>query len=683
MADAKAAIAERGGGGEAAELALSDPETNQEYTDDGHLLQRNAAVLVRRVPKFRAAPVVKGQEGAPGGPPASSGPAAGAPPAAAPARTDDFGGDLYGDGEDEAAAMALLVADTAEGWAREVGSSRGRGRGRGGGMGGMGRGQRAPRDGPPPPGYVCHRCHQAGHWIKDCPTNGDPTFDVAKVRAPVGIPLERLAQVDEGGLVLPDGTVGVAMADDKTFEKEAATLKAAQAAVVPKELQCALCEKLVTEAVIIGCCQTSFCDPCIRKVLISSGTCPKCNKKDVLCDDLEPNHPLRQAVREFQLSGKVGGGRAVLTIAAAPEAEQPADKKLSSPMHNAQQLAVPPAARPADLRQQAAAAPAADRRPEEMVAMQAAAVKAQRAQALLQAQQRITQQAAFRAKALQAAAQQAQEAPKAVPARSLLSTLKQGNRRASPERYERRPEVRPAVLPPPERRPPARKKLSDIPEKLRGLLPDGPTPFLVRAFMEDFPISEMEYNKLQAEAIAEKRRADRGRDGRDRGRNSGRDRRDDRNRAREMERVREMERARAREMERVREVERARGREMERVREVERLREVERARAREMERLREVERQREKERQRERGPERDWERDRERSRGQKRGRSRGKDRRERKRDRGESDRETLLPPPRTVVVKMDARAGAGPEMKKMDEKSTAPKRGGRRIVFNR
>ena len=301
--------------------------------------------------------------------------------------------------------------------------------------------------------------------------------------------------------------------------------------------------------------------------------------------------------------------------------------------------------------------------------MQAAAVKAQQAQALLQAQQRITQQAAFRAKALQAAAQQAQEAPKAVPVRSLLSTLKQGNRRASPERYERRPEVRPAVLPPPERRPPARKKLSDIPEKLRSLLPDGPTPFLVRAFMEDFPISEMEYNKLQAEAIAEKRRADRGRDGRDRGRNSGRDRRDDRNRAREMERVREMERAR--------------GREMERVREVERLREVERARAREMERLREVERQREKERQRERGRERDWERDKERSRGQKRGRSRGKDRRERKRDRGESDRETLLPPPRTVVVKMDARGGAGPETKKMDEKSTAPKRGGRRIVFNR
>ena len=31
--------------------------------------------------------------------------------------------------------------------------------------------------GDPPPGYVCHRCHVSGHWIQDCPTNGDPKFD--------------------------------------------------------------------------------------------------------------------------------------------------------------------------------------------------------------------------------------------------------------------------------------------------------------------------------------------------------------------------------------------------------------------------------------------------------------------------------------------------------------------------
>ena len=31
--------------------------------------------------------------------------------------------------------------------------------------------------GDPPPGYVCHRCHVSGHWIQDCPTNGDPKYD--------------------------------------------------------------------------------------------------------------------------------------------------------------------------------------------------------------------------------------------------------------------------------------------------------------------------------------------------------------------------------------------------------------------------------------------------------------------------------------------------------------------------
>ena len=53
-------------------------------------------------------------------------------------------------------------------------------------MGGPGGHQGGPHDGKPsyrsqrgdpPPGYVCHRCHVSGHWIQDCPTNGDPKFD--------------------------------------------------------------------------------------------------------------------------------------------------------------------------------------------------------------------------------------------------------------------------------------------------------------------------------------------------------------------------------------------------------------------------------------------------------------------------------------------------------------------------
>lgn len=29
-----------------------------------------------------------------------------------------------------------------------------------------------------PAGYTCHRCRQKGHLISDCPTNGNPDFDL-------------------------------------------------------------------------------------------------------------------------------------------------------------------------------------------------------------------------------------------------------------------------------------------------------------------------------------------------------------------------------------------------------------------------------------------------------------------------------------------------------------------------
>eukprot|EP00172_Hildenbrandia_rubra_P001652 Plantae.Rhodophyta-Hildenbrandia_rubra.ctg2223.p1 GENE.Plantae.Rhodophyta-Hildenbrandia_rubra.ctg2223~~Plantae.Rhodophyta-Hildenbrandia_rubra.ctg2223.p1 ORF type:complete len:929 (+),score=156.80 Plantae.Rhodophyta-Hildenbrandia_rubra.ctg2223:104-2788(+) len=52
---------------------------------------------------------------------------------------------------------------------------------------------RAPRPGPH---YVCHRCNKPGHWIDMCPTNGDPSFDKVRVRAPTGIPRSMLRNVD-------------------------------------------------------------------------------------------------------------------------------------------------------------------------------------------------------------------------------------------------------------------------------------------------------------------------------------------------------------------------------------------------------------------------------------------------------------------------------------------------------
>lgn len=113
--------------------------------------------------------------------------------------------------------MSVLEGQT-EDWQRQVfeaytGGPGGRG-GRGGrGRGPFGRGRGAPA-GPPPPGYKCNRCGQEGHWIQSCPTNGDPEFDGRRARMPVGIPMERLAPSENGGLLLPSGATASLVAQE-------------------------------------------------------------------------------------------------------------------------------------------------------------------------------------------------------------------------------------------------------------------------------------------------------------------------------------------------------------------------------------------------------------------------------------------------------------------------------------
>ncbi|MCL7024313.1 hypothetical protein MKW94_029165, partial [Papaver nudicaule] len=68
---------------------------------------------------------------------------------------------------------------------------------------------------------------------------------------------------------------------------------------LPSELRCSLCNSIFKEAVMIPCCQHSFCDKCIRSVLVEKARCPKCSSPKCKVEDLLPNVSLRQAIEHF------------------------------------------------------------------------------------------------------------------------------------------------------------------------------------------------------------------------------------------------------------------------------------------------------------------------------------------------------------------------------------------------
>lgn len=65
------------------------------------------------------------------------------------------------------------------------------------------------------------------------------------------------------------------------------------------ELKCSLCYSIFKEAMMIPCCQHSFCEKCICQVLLEKARCPKCFSTKCRVDDLLPNVSLRQAIEHF------------------------------------------------------------------------------------------------------------------------------------------------------------------------------------------------------------------------------------------------------------------------------------------------------------------------------------------------------------------------------------------------
>ncbi|XP_011621452.1 E3 ubiquitin ligase PQT3-like isoform X1 [Amborella trichopoda] len=329
------------------DLMVFNAQTNEEYADEAMLVPKNTSVLVRLVPGRPRLPIVTEREE----PKVSETQVdqvshsknSSQPPELSQMKLpdesewDEFGNDLYAIPEpiqvlssqssqaqealpskaDEDSRIKAFINSTASDWQRQTQEAYSSGRGFGRGMGGrMMAGRGFGRGGferkTPPQGYVCHRCNNPGHFIQHCPTNGDPNFDIKRVKPPTGIPKSMLMATPDGSYALPSGAVAVLKPNEAAFEKEIEGLPSTRTiSDLPPELRCPLCKEVMKDAVLTSkCCFKSFCDKCIRDYIISKSMCV-CGAMNVLADDLLPNKTLRDTINrilESNTSSAENGG---------------------------------------------------------------------------------------------------------------------------------------------------------------------------------------------------------------------------------------------------------------------------------------------------------------------------------------------------------------------------------------
>ncbi|CAM0136573.1 Protein mpe1 [Umbelopsis sp. WA50703] len=373
------------------DLAIYNSQSNEEYKDDLYTIPRNTSIIVRRLPPSRPGKGTAqryvsgampndgkglGQSGAGvlrSGPPTSgSGERFGAgrsnvfdarqqrqqqhatntpPGAAAPAQ--DQNTEPAPEDDSEEAKIAAMFQQTTDQWGQMQekmaeqqyipfmgrgggqdwrGGRGGRGGARGGYTPGVGRGndpnaanmpQRTP-----PPNYICFRCGEKGHFINNCPTNGDKEFDKhPRIKRTTGIPRSFLKVIEQpktavqsgtgGVMVTPGGDLVVAEADSVSWQqyqaKSAALGNNLNAELgdlidtipVPDDLQCPICMGIFKEAVITQCCGSSYCDECIRTYMLENDLkCQDCHEPvpggtDGLIQNVDVRQRVISYVREF------------------------------------------------------------------------------------------------------------------------------------------------------------------------------------------------------------------------------------------------------------------------------------------------------------------------------------------------------------------------------------------------
>ncbi|OAL45059.1 DWNN-domain-containing protein [Pyrenochaeta sp. DS3sAY3a] len=172
----------------------------------------------------------------------------------------------------------------------------------------------------PPPGYVCYRCHQKGHWIQACPTNNDPDFKpTIRAKRTTGIPQSFLKKVEKpvdeedarGVMMNADGEYVQVMTDNRTWEKfqekanaskaQVASADAASKEIRERGLECPLDKRMFVNPVKTPCCGKTYCHECIDNALADGDLiCPNCATEDVLMDDLVPDEDMVKSIKAYE-----------------------------------------------------------------------------------------------------------------------------------------------------------------------------------------------------------------------------------------------------------------------------------------------------------------------------------------------------------------------------------------------
>lgn len=254
------------------DLLITDAQTGEEYYDESILIPTNTSVIIKRVPVARTKPDVESVIKASSSKNTDKDDVLKSPlsPNADIDGFGDFGVDVYADSEpclpetcmDESDMVGIVNKEDLD------------------------RDRQRQSQGPSSGSQMFEagdsgRALARGHYDKHSPINADPTYD------------NKIAK-------FPEQLVNAMKSDEMALPKKLeAFLPAVPTSELPSELRCSLCKGIFRGAVMIPCCQFSFCHECIRQVLVEKGKCPQCNSTKFKIDELLPNIALRQAIERF------------------------------------------------------------------------------------------------------------------------------------------------------------------------------------------------------------------------------------------------------------------------------------------------------------------------------------------------------------------------------------------------